>query len=209
MKVYLSTVLLLLFLISCGKKSTDKADLTHPDLPQDPAKSLQLDEEEHNKLKTLKYQLVEGFKNKKPFYVLEREDKIKQFKCSSCHDQPLPERPTGVLRSPLMHTDLKLNHASDAVMDCRSCHNSDDMDTLKLNNKGKVSFNHSYQLCTQCHFQQGKDWAGGAHGKRLHSWRGKRVIMNCTECHDPHDPSFKQHFPVGRPTIPRTGKTAH
>ena len=96
MKVLLSTVLLLFILCSCGKKSTDKADLTHPDLPQEPSKTLQLDEEEHNKLKTLKYQLVEGYENKKPFYVLEREDKIKQFKCSSCHDKPLPERPTGV-----------------------------------------------------------------------------------------------------------------
>lgn len=211
MKALLAIVLLLSLLTfnSCGKKDQSKADLAHPGLSQEPSKTLQIDEEEHNKLKTLKYQLVEGLNNKKPFYVLEREDKITQFNCSNCHEGPLPPRAEGQHRSELMHTDLKLQHASTSIMDCRSCHNSEDMDTLRLNNEGKVDFNHSYKLCMQCHFEQGKDWIGGAHGKRIAGWRGKRVIMNCTECHDPHDPSFKQHFPVGRPTIPRTGNAAH
>lgn len=208
MKSLLTFFILSLLFFSCGQKE-NQAPATHPGLSQAPAKSLETDETEHSKLKTLKYHPVTEFKTNKPFYVLDREDKITQFACSSCHDKPLPDRPAGQEKSQLMHVDINIHHASKETMDCRTCHNAEDMDTLKLNNKGKVGFNNSYKLCMQCHFQQGKDWIGGAHGKRLASWRGKRVIMNCTECHNPHDPSFKQHFPVGRPVIPRTGNAAH
>ena len=60
-------------------------------------------------------------------------------------------------------------------------------------------------LCSQCHYAQGEDWAAGAHGKRLVGWRGPRVVMSCTGCHDPHDPTFGTQIPSPGPRIPRTG----
>lgn len=161
-------------------------------------------EDEATALKTVKSHKVESL-NLKEFFVADRESKISQFACSNCHDKALPERQQGTFRHSFMHLDIEMNHAGTETMDCRSCHNEHNMDTLRMNDGSELSFNHSYKLCTQCHFQQGKDWHGGAHGKRLVSWRGKRVVMNCTECHNPHAPSFHQRFPKGRPTIPRTG----
>ncbi len=56
----------------------------------------------------------------------------------------------------------------------------------------KIDFDHSYQLCGQCHFRQKRDWLGGAHGKRETYWAGERVVRNCTSCHNPHSlPSNK------------------
>ena len=159
-----------------------------------------------HKLQGVKSHPVE-LEGHKAFSVADRTSKMTQFECSSCHEGELAARKEGQVRSELMHLDIQMKHAAGSVMDCRSCHNEKNMDTLKLNDGMPVSFNHAYKMCSQCHFQQGKDWAGGAHGKRLYSWYGKRVVMNCTECHDPHSPAFSQRHPKGRQTIPRTGST--
>ncbi|MGB5884125.1 MAG: hypothetical protein WBG28_08515, partial [Desulfobulbales bacterium] len=59
----------------------------------------------------------------------------------------------------------------------------------------QIDFDHSYLLCGQCHFRPKRDWLGGAHGKRVTYWAGKRVVMNCTSCHNPHSPAFKTKMP--------------
>ena len=61
---------------------------------------------------------------------------------------------------------------------------------LTLAGLDPVPLNESYRLCAQCHFIQVEAWSGGAHGKRLDTWRGPRVVMNCTDCHNPHDPGI-------------------
>ena len=145
-----------------------------------------------------------------PFSVKLRTPVITQFPCGSCHDQPLPERPEGEIEQRVMHMDIQLTHAASDVMNCRTCHNPEDLNTLKTAPGKKVDFDHVYQLCGQCHFQQVNDWAGGAHGKRLGGWRGNRVVMSCTECHDPHNPAIASEWPVARPIIPgRAGSRGH
>ena len=195
MKTYLTLVLVLAgVLISCTPEV--EAEYSEKALP-----------EVAHKLQKIKSHPVE-LEGYKAFFVAERTSKMSQFACSSCHEGELPARQEGQARSELMHLDIEMKHAAGSIMDCRTCHNEKDMDTLRLNNGTPVSFNHAYKMCSQCHFEQGKDWAGGAHGKRLHSWYGKRVVMNCTECHDPHSPAFDQRHPKGRQSIPRTG-SAH
>jgi formate-dependent nitrite reductase cytochrome c552 subunit len=103
-----------------------------------------------------------------------------------------------------MHTDIVLKHAQGSTMDCRSCHDEKDARQLKLMDGTPVSFDAAYRVCAQCHFQQHRDWANGAHGKRLNQWQGERVVLSCTGCHNPHSPAFDKRFPKARPTLPGT-----
>lgn len=125
----------------------------------------------------------------KPFEVQTRQNKISHYPCQQCHEGQVPK---GAI--PKSHWQQKLNHAPG--MQCATCH--DDKNHMKLMKfEGEeVSFNHSYQLCQKCHFQQVNDWAGGAHGKRLGGWAGTRKVTNCATCHNPHDPAFKSKLPA-------------
>jgi hypothetical protein len=72
-----------------------------------------------------------------------------------------------------------------------------------------VALDHAYRLCAECHSPQVTAWAAGAHGKRLDGWRGRRVVMGCAECHDPHRPSLEQRIPFRSPTLPSGGGGDH
>lgn len=130
---------------------------------------------------------------KPEFSVAMRTPHIGKFPCSTCHQS----EPTGAT----MHVDIVLKHAE--TMNCNTCH-QDSRDSLRLLDGSQVGFDRADKLCSQCHFQQGKDWAGGAHGKRVSGWNQAREILSCTACHDPHQPGFDQRFPHTFPRIPRT-----
>ena len=85
---------------------------------------------------------------------------------------------------------------------CTTCHSYDNVATLTLERGDTASMNHAYRLCVQCHFAQGESWANGAHGKRLVGWRGRRVVMGCTDCHSPHQPATERRIPYGGPALP-------
>ena len=177
-------------------------------LPFDPPASLETDVAELRELKTVPSTPVQGFVGPggKPFFVKMRTPAIGQHPCSACHQDPLgPPLSNSLIDARTMHRDIVMNHADEVLMDCRTCHDSDDLSQLHTISGTTVDFDHAYTLCAQCHFQQAADWAGGAHGKRLAGWRGKRVILNCTECHDPHRPQIATKMPVAQPSIPRTG----
>ncbi len=156
----------------------------------------------------------------RPFFVIARRKELTQYPCQSCHgdtmhlDPSLDEAVAAGSTCQSCHGDkapterfshwhIELKHADAKVMQCATCHNYQDMNNLKTLNGAPVSFDHAYQVCRSCHFQQFKDWAGGAHGKRYKYWQGPRVSMNCTGCHNPHDPGFKSRWPVTYPSIPR------
>jgi hypothetical protein len=61
----------------------------------------------------------------------------------------------------------------------------------------------SYQLCAECHFREVEAWAAGAHGKRLDGWQGRRVVMACADCHDPHGPAVPVLVPFRAPHLER------
>lgn len=138
--------------------------------------------------------------SEKPIFTQTRLDKLTSTPCSSCHQSALPAK-----QSQLAHWNRTLDHASREVMTYTTCHDADsNMEQLHLLSGQQVEFDHVYQLCGQCHYEQVDDWRGGAHGKRLNGWAGERVISNCTSCHDPHRPGFPKRFPSFAPTPPES-----
>ena len=131
------------------------------------------------------------------FRVLKRSPFIERYPCKNCHEHPSD---SSEMQSYQAHWDQKMLHPqfSDS---CSLCHGDDK--GLKTINGKSISFDHSYKLCAQCHGIQFKDWLWGAHGKRVVGWQAKRVIQNCTGCHNPHDPSFKKRKPATFATYPQ------
>ncbi|MGL1931544.1 MAG: hypothetical protein OCC45_07245 [Desulfotalea sp.] len=128
------------------------------------------------------------------FRVLARKKMIGRYKCSSCHT----EKPVTVNQGlELTHGDISLKHGEGVqALSCIDCHDDEERNFLEDKKGKKIDFDHSYQLCGQCHFRQKRGWLGGAHGKRVSNWAGERVIFNCTTCHDPHSPKFEKRFPA-------------
>ena len=127
------------------------------------------------------------------FWTETRKDKVERFKCSQCHNN----KEVKIARAAeIAHGTIALDHGSqEKPLSCFTCHKEDERDFLETERGVKVDMDHSYQLCGQCHFRQKKDWVGGAHGKRISFWAGKRVVKNCTSCHDPHSPLFEKQWP--------------
>ena len=127
------------------------------------------------------------------FWTESRKDKIERFKCSQCHNNKNVQIAKA---AEIAHGDITLVHGGqEKPLSCFTCHKEDERDSLETEAGVKVDMDHSYQLCGQCHFRQKKDWVGGAHGKRITYWAGKRVVKNCTSCHDPHTPLFEKRWP--------------
>jgi hypothetical protein len=136
----------------------------------------------------------------RPFRVEARGGRIQRYPCASCHAIPL-ERIQARLQPGVAatHGGILRPHAEGARLTCATCHDAGSaMNGLRLMDGAAVDFDHSYQVCGQCHFQQAQAWEGGGHGKRLVGWAGPRVVRNCTGCHNPHDPLH----PVSAPRWP-------
>jgi hypothetical protein len=127
------------------------------------------------------------------FWTETRKDKIERFRCSQCHN----DKDVKIVRAAeIAHGDIVLVHGGkEKPLSCFTCHKKNDRDSLVTEAGVKVDMDHSYELCGQCHFRQKKDWVGGAHGKRITYWAGRRVVKNCTSCHDPHSPRFEKRWP--------------
>ena len=127
------------------------------------------------------------------FRVLARKDEITRFRCSACHSDKKVLVKNGALYT---HSDIVINHGKgNQKLDCIECHDEKNRDVLSDAAGIKIDFDHSYQLCGQCHFRQKRDWLGGAHGKREAYWAGERIVNNCTSCHNPHSPAFEVKMP--------------
>jgi hypothetical protein len=128
------------------------------------------------------------------FWTETRKDKIERFKCSQCHNN----KPVTIANAAkIAHGTIVLDHGDkEKQLSCFTCHNREDRNLLNTESGELVDMDHSYELCGQCHFRQKKDWVGGAHGKRVGYWAGKRVVKSCTACHNPHAPRFEKRWPV-------------
>lgn len=130
------------------------------------------------------------------------EPEITHMPCSSCHEGQgrAEERAQGGLER--AHRNIQPVHPEQTGARCLTCHAAADVGRLQLGVGGTVSIDHAYRLCAQCHFQQVESWAYGAHGKRLVGWRGRRVVMTCADCHDPHRPAAVKRIPMAGPSLP-------
>lgn len=147
-------------------------------------------------LRTVPVSLGEpGTGNREPFHVVARTPHLEQAPCTQCHGKGEVKKPEGSPRP--AHWQITRAHGNATDLTCATCHPSDKPETLRTIHGKEIDFDHSYELCGTCHFQQLEDWKGGAHGKRMGAWSGERVVQSCTGCHDPHAPSF----PVRTPAI--------
>ena len=130
-----------------------------------------------------------------------RSADLGQYPCTSCH---LGRRITlADARRSGVHENLKVSHPVQTGGTCATCHSADNVEFLALKSGDRVSLDHTYRLCAQCHFAQANSWAGGAHGKRLDGWQGRRVLMGCADCHDPHNPGLEKRIPFRAPQLGR------
>jgi hypothetical protein len=58
-------------------------------------------------------------------------------------------------------------------------------------------------LCGQCHGPIYSDWQQGIHGKLSAKGTATQEKINCTTCHNPHDPKFKQFMADPAPKKPK------
>jgi len=126
------------------------------------------------------------------------------FPCSNCHAGMETNPKRRVLKEE--HTNIQLKHAAEQRW-CLDCHDAQNRDKLKLANGDHIDFEHSYELCGQCHGNMYRDWKAGIHGKRTGYFEGgQRMYMLCVNCHNPHDPVFKPIKPMPAPVKPLDNK---
>jgi hypothetical protein len=126
------------------------------------------------------------------------------YPCASCHmgrSLTLTQERTGDA-----HRDVQPVHPAETGAACGNCHASRDVEQLALASGQFATLDHAYLLCAQCHSPQVQAWSNGAHGKRLDGWQGRRVVMNCADCHDPHAPALRPRMPFRPPRLHRTEK---
>lgn len=132
-----------------------------------------------------------------------RSRSLSQYPCTSCHlGRKVVMADKRIAHA---HEDIQPVHPAQTGAVCSTCHAADNVELLPLKEGGRATLDQSYRLCAQCHFQQVQAWAGGAHGKRLDGWEGRRVVMGCGDCHDPHKPAIEPRVPFRAPHIERTG----
>lgn len=120
--------------------------------------------------------------------------------CSTCHSTITPNpdiRSADQLQQ--FHQGLEFDHGR---LNCLSCHNANNYDTLHLADGSSLPFRQVKSLCAQCHGTQSRDYHKGSHGGMTGHWdlsKGGRYRNNCIDCHDPHHPSYPQVLPVFEP----------
>ena len=125
---------------------------------------------------------------------------LDEYPCTSCH---LGRKIVmAAKRTADAHQDIRPAHPRQTGALCSTCHAAD-VEELALENGERATLNESYRLCAQCHFAQADAWAHGAHGKRLDGWQGRRVVMGCGDCHDPHEPALQARIPFRAPQLER------
>lgn len=169
-----------------------------------PPASLEVDARGPRELLTLPAVEVTGLSGPgdTPFSVALRTPSLTQFPCQSCHGTPVKVRAAS--SGPRAHPTVEPVHPDGLATRCATCHDGTDLERLRLQDGSTVSLDEAYRLCRQCHYRQVEEWAAGGHGKRLGGWRGERVVLSCTGCHDPHAPRTPRRMPVEFPRIPHT-----
>jgi len=138
-----------------------------------------------------------------PIVLRTRSATLSQYPCTSCH---LGRNVVMVnQRISDAHNNVQPVHPSQTGAVCSTCHAADNVELLVLRGGEHATLDESYRLCGQCHFKEADAWAGGGHGKRLDGWQGRRVVMACTDCHDPHRPGVERRIPFRAPELERPG----
>jgi hypothetical protein len=134
-----------------------------------------------------------------PIALRNRAAAISQYPCTSCHQGRKVMMANERIAD--AHHNIQPVHPEQLGAVCSTCHSPDNVEMLTLKSGERATLDESYRLCAQCHFKQAEEWAGGAHGKRLDGWQGRRVVMACADCHDPHKPAIQARIPFRAPQL--------
>ncbi|HUH13428.1 MAG TPA: multiheme c-type cytochrome, partial [Longimicrobiales bacterium] len=137
-----------------------------------------------------------------PIALRVRSPVLTQFPCTGCH---VGATVATAERIDDAHAEIQPLHPAETGAACATCHDPANVELLALGSGERATLDHAYRLCAQCHSTEVDAWANGAHGKRLDGWRGRRVIMSCADCHDPHRPATESRTPFRAPRLHRTG----
>jgi len=145
------------------------------------------------------------FEGAPAFRVITRRKDADMHPCGDCHDDAESDLTPRELQEP--HDNFKLEHGLHGKGEfwCFTCHRLKGTGGLKTLEKEKLAFDESYIVCAQCHGKQTRDWAFGAHGKRVKGWQGDRLLLNCTVCHFQHKPAIAAREPALGPPPMRRG----
>ncbi|MEB4592401.1 hypothetical protein VSS37_15550 [Candidatus Thiothrix sp. Deng01] len=148
------------------------------------------------------YGVFQGYPGQQPPMVLPRKDKLSFYPCAQCHaNMPVNTTPRPIMiHATAGLVDGKLDHGQQRFW-CLTCHSPTDRNNLQTVAGVKVDFNDAWKVCGQCHSARQRDWYYGAHGKRVGNWKGDVERYNCTECHNPHHPPFRQQKPQPKPPV--------
>jgi len=145
-----------------------------------------------------------------PIFVLGKEEGLqvlpspvlssKFFPCATCHDQIKKGQEQSKQD---VHETIPIAGHIEKNYGCFGCHDSENLDKLRLFNGNKIDLALSSSLCGQCHSTNYKLWHSGLHGKSIGKWNGPKKITPCTRCHDPHRPGYTAHRPEQPPTPPQ------
>lgn len=143
-------------------------------------------------------QVFDGYAAAPAFTVVPRKGQLALYPCSQCHKVlPLNTQPRKLVAAP---HPAALQHGNGRFW-CLDCHQAKDRDVLHAVGGAAIDFDRSDQLCGQCHGTRHRDWAFGAHGKRVAVWQGERQLYACTHCHDPHNPLIAPRAPSRPPPV--------
>jgi hypothetical protein len=122
---------------------------------------------------------------------------ISSYPCSRCHND-FSEKKVIEIKLPMLreHKDLVYKHLKDKKS-CLLCHSQKNTDQLVMLDGRQISMGNPSELCGQCHGPIYSEWQQGIHGKlfakNLKSSDGG-LKVNCTTCHNAHDPKFKKYI---------------
>jgi len=123
------------------------------------------------------------------------------YPCANCHQIAKPNTTPRQLAQP--HDNFQLSHGLHGKGEfwCFTCHDQSYPGQLRALNNEIVAFEDAYIICSQCHVNQARDWAYGAHGKRHANWFGDRQVYNCTACHYQHAPAIPAREALPGPSM--------
>lgn len=141
------------------------------------------------------------FKDMPSFQVIPSTKDREMHPCGNCHRWAESDPTPRPLKEP--HNNFALQHGlhGRGQFWCFTCHDLSGDGNLRTLKGEPLDYDEAYLLCSQCHVDQGRDWAYGAHGKRHGNWQGERLVYNCTACHYQHAPAFPGRSAMSGPKV--------